>query len=154
MTQSDTGYDAAISRWAVNAARRANIVAFVKDEADVASALKYARAEKLPIAVRGGGRSPLGASSQADGLVIDLSRYLGSVRVDPAKKLAYIGGGAIWETVEKAAIQHGLASVSGTVNHVCCIIFLHVSKGGKLIYCDLDRLRRVNMLMRNAQPCD
>lgn len=59
-----------------------------------------------------------GTSSQTDGLVIDLSRHIAGARIDPDKKLAYVGGGAIWETVDKAAIQHGLASVGGTVNHV------------------------------------
>jgi hypothetical protein len=31
-----------------------------------------------------------------------------------------VGGGSLWATVEKEAIKHGLASVAGTVNHVCC----------------------------------
>lgn len=118
VTQSDPGYDVAIARWAANAVRRAKVVAFVKDEADVASAMKYARAEKLPIAVKCGGHSASGTSSQMNGLIIDLSRYLAGALIDPDKKLAYVGGGAIWETVDKAAIQYGLASVGGTVNHV------------------------------------
>ena len=49
--------------------------------------------------------------------MIDLSRYLKDVKVDAANKLAYVGGGAIWADVDKATIQHGLASVGGTVNH-------------------------------------
>jgi len=40
------------------------------------------------------------------------------VRVDPAEKLEYVSGGAIWETVDKTAVKHGLASVAGAVNHV------------------------------------
>ena len=50
--------------------------------------------------------------------MIDLSRHLSGVRVDPVAKLAYVGGGAIWETVDKTAIEHGLATVAGTINHV------------------------------------
>jgi len=34
-----------------------------------------------------------------------------------SSKLAYVGGGALWEQVEKASIQHGLATVAGSVNH-------------------------------------
>jgi hypothetical protein len=49
--------------------------------------------------------------------VIDLSRHLNTVEIDAENELAYVGGGAIWEQVDKAAIQHGLASVGGTVNH-------------------------------------
>jgi FAD/FMN-containing dehydrogenase len=116
---TDPDYDKAIARWAVNAIRRAKVVAFVKGTADVALAINYARTNKLPIAVRGGGHSPYGASSSEDGLVIDLSRYLNGVKVDAENKLGYVGGGAVWETVDKAAIKHGLATVGGTVNHVC-----------------------------------
>ena len=118
VTPTDEMYNEAITRWASNAQRRAKIVAFVKDEADVRLALKYARANKLPIAVRGGGHSAGGASSIEGGLVIDLSRYLNQVRVDPERQVAYVGGGALWEAVDKAAIKHQLASVAGTVNHV------------------------------------
>jgi FAD/FMN-containing dehydrogenase len=122
----DPGYDDSIKRWAGNAARKASIVAFVKDEKDVGLAIKYARGSDLPIAIRGGGHSPAGASSIENGLVIDLSRYLNGVTIDVEKQLAHIGGGAIWETVDKAAIEYGLASVGGTVNHVSSIRILYL----------------------------
>lgn len=118
VTPSDEGYEKAIARWAINAQRNAKIVAFVKDAQDVSLAIKYAKASQLPIAIRGGGHNPAGASSSENGLVIDLSRYLNGVEVDVEKKLSRIGGGALWETVDKTAIQHGLATVGGTVNHV------------------------------------
>lgn len=118
LTPEDVGYDQAIARWAKNAARKAAVVAFVKDAADVSAAIAYAKQARLRIAIKGGGHNPAGASSSEGGLVIDLSRYLSGARIDPEKKLAYVGGGAIWETVDKAAIEHGLATVGGTVNHV------------------------------------
>ena len=118
VTESDPGYEEAIQRWALNATRRAKVVAFVKHEADIALALAYAKTAGLRLAVRGGGHSPGGASSSEGGLVIDLSRYLNGARVDEKKKLAYIQGGAIWETVDKETIKYGLATVGGTVNHV------------------------------------
>ena len=55
--------------------------------------------------------------------MIDLSRHLNALEIDPdpENKFAYVGGGAIWEQVDsKASILRGLASVAGTVNHVCC----------------------------------
>lgn len=118
LTPADAGYDAAIARWAKNAARRAAVVALVKDAEDVSRAIIYAQLAKLPIAIRGGGHNAAGASSSEGGLVIDLSRYLNGATIDPENKLGYVGGGAVWETVDKAAIQHGLATVGGTVNHV------------------------------------
>jgi FAD/FMN-containing dehydrogenase len=117
-TPTDADYAQAIGRWASNAEARAKIVAFVKTPEDVALAISYAKGNHLPIAIRGGGHSTGGASS-TEGLVIDLSRHLNTVEIDAEDKLAYVGGGAIWEQVDKAAIQHGLASVGGTVNHVC-----------------------------------
>ncbi|KAI0294635.1 FAD-binding domain-containing protein [Multifurca ochricompacta] len=117
VTPNDPNYKQAIARWAVNAERPASIVAFVKDIDDIALALKYARTNKLQVAIRCGGHSPSGASSAEDGLIIDLSRYYNYAVVDPAKRTVRIGGGSLWETVDKEAIKHGLATVAGTVNH-------------------------------------
>jgi FAD/FMN-containing dehydrogenase len=118
----DVGYDDAIKRWAANAARRASLVAFVKDEEDVVLAIKYARDNGSPIAIRGGGHSPSGASSIEGGVVIDLSRYLNGVTIEAEKQLAHVDGGALWKTVDETAIKYGLASVGGTVNHVSTMV--------------------------------
>jgi len=117
VTPDHPQYPEAIARWAANAERRAKAVAFVKSAEDVVTVLRYATQNSLPIAVRGGGHSTSGASSIENGIVVDLSRYLSGARVDPGARLAYVGGGAIWETVDKATIEHGLATVAGTVNH-------------------------------------
>ncbi|KAG5653117.1 hypothetical protein H0H81_002184 [Sphagnurus paluster] len=106
VTPNDADYLQAIARWAVNAERRAKIVAFVKDAEDVALAIKYARANGLPIAIRGGGHSAAGASSSENGLVIDLSRHINGARVDPDKKLVYVGGGGGYGWLTD---KHGLA---------------------------------------------
>jgi FAD/FMN-containing dehydrogenase len=78
--------------------------------------IKYAVANKLEIAIRGGGHSTSGASSSED-LVIDLSAYMNTVSVDVEKRLLHVGGGAIWADVDAAGAKHGLATVGGTVNH-------------------------------------
>ncbi|KZP18640.1 FAD-binding domain-containing protein [Athelia psychrophila] len=113
----DAAYAASIARWASNAQRNAKVVAFVNSPEDVALTLAYAKASKLPVAIRGGGHSAAGASSAEGGVVIDLSRHLNEVDVDAEGKLARVGGGALWRDVDKAAIEHGLAAVAGTVNH-------------------------------------
>jgi len=89
----------------------------VKDTSDISAAIKYAKAAGLPLAIRGGGHSAAGSSSSANGLVIDLSKYLNGVKIDADNKLGYVGGGANWQAVDEAAIVHGLATVGGTVNH-------------------------------------
>ncbi|KAI0263529.1 hypothetical protein BC834DRAFT_971227 [Gloeopeniophorella convolvens] len=117
VTPGDADYKQAIARWALNAERPARVVAFVKDTDDIALALKYAETNNLKIAIRCGGHSPAGASSIQDGLVIDLSRYFNYAVADAEKRTVRVGGGTLWGTVDKEAIQHGLATVGGTVNH-------------------------------------
>ncbi|CAA7261875.1 unnamed protein product [Cyclocybe aegerita] len=51
------------------------------------------------------------------GLSSTLRVYLNGVTVDPSKKLAYVGGGAIWEIVFREGVKHGLGAVGGAVNH-------------------------------------
>ena len=124
-TPTNADYAQAIGRWAVNAQANAEIVAFVKTPEDVALAIAYAKENRLPIAIRCGGHSTGGGSSTI-GLVIDLSRHLKTVKIDRENKLAYVGGGAVWEQVDKASIAHGLATVAGTVNHVCCTAWVSI----------------------------
>jgi FAD/FMN-containing dehydrogenase len=121
VTPDDEGYTQAIARWSAIAERKARVVAFVKDNDDVTLALKYARTNNLHVAIRCGGHSASGASSAEDGLVIDLSRYFDYAVVDSERRTARVGGGSLWATVENEAIKHGLASVAGTINHVCWV---------------------------------
>ena len=130
VTPDDEGYTQAIARWSAIAERKARVVAFVKDNDDVTLALKYARTNNLHVAIRCGGHSASGASSAEDGLVIDLSRYFDYAVVDSERRTARVGGGSLWATVENEAIKHGLASVAGTINHVC-----------RWVHCDLYFLR-------------
>ncbi|KAL1745839.1 hypothetical protein HDZ31DRAFT_62711 [Schizophyllum fasciatum] len=116
VTQNDPDYPKAIKRWTVTTEKRAKVVAFIRDADDASLAIAYARENNLPIAIMGGGHSAAGASSVEDGLIVDCSRYLNYCRVDEAKKIGYVGGGSRWETVDRAAYKHGLATVGGTVN--------------------------------------
>ena len=52
------------------------------------------------------------------GLISGLFIFLVSTELDAEKRLAYVGGGALWGTVDSATIEHGLAVVGGTVSHV------------------------------------
>ncbi|KAG8754706.1 hypothetical protein FRC14_004728 [Serendipita sp. 396] len=117
---SDPDYPSALARFAKNAQRNAALVAFVKDTQDVSNVIKFISSDdgnNIPFTVRGGGHSTAGASSIEGGIVIDLSRHISTVQVNEEARLAYVGGGANWEAVDKAAIRYGLAAVGGTVNH-------------------------------------
>ncbi|GJJ09905.1 hypothetical protein Clacol_004129 [Clathrus columnatus] len=87
-----------------------------KDEEGISEAIKYLVGNNIPLAVKGGGHNPSGASSTEDGVVIDLSRYINHVNVDPELKTADVGGGALWEAVDETTIVHGLATVGGTMS--------------------------------------
>ncbi|CAE6373309.1 unnamed protein product [Rhizoctonia solani] len=113
-------------RWALNAERVAAAVACPATPEDVAQILafaqgkeQYAAQKRLHVAVKGGGHTPSGASSSDGGLVIDLQPKMAGVRVDPAEKLAYVGGGALWQDVDEATTPHGkhITTYQGTVSH-------------------------------------
>ena len=55
----DPTYPKAIARWAFTAERNCAVVAFVKDEADIAAMIKFAVSSKLEIAVKGFYPTPL-----------------------------------------------------------------------------------------------
>ncbi|CAE6426404.1 unnamed protein product, partial [Rhizoctonia solani] len=118
----DPGYSN--KRWATNAERKAAAVACPVTPEDVVQVLAFAQGKapydsqkRLHLAVKGGGHTPSGASSSEGGLVIDLQPNMHSVRVDPDAKLAYVGGGCLWQEVDEATAPHGLASVAGIVGH-------------------------------------
>lgn len=70
----------------------------------------------ISFAVKGGGHNPSGASSVEDGICIDMSKYFDYANVDPEAKTVDVGGGALWKTVDNAAIVHNLALPGGTVS--------------------------------------
>ena len=65
---ADTAYDESRKVWNGNIDRRPRVVAHCLDEADVQAAVRFAIAEGLEIAVRGGAHSMSGTSVVDDGL--------------------------------------------------------------------------------------
>jgi FAD/FMN-containing dehydrogenase len=89
----------------------------VANAADIAAVLNFARATDLPLAIRSGGHSTIGASGCDDGLVIDL-RDLNAIDIDVAARTAWCGAGLTAGEVTRAVEQHQLIvgfGDSGTV---------------------------------------
>ena len=116
VTPDDSGYAEASKIWnGLHDDRRPAMVVRCRGTADVIAAVGFARANDLPIAVRGGGHSLPGFSTVDAGIVIDLGPMSG-VRVDPQARRATIGGGAVWADVDHETQAHGLATTGGLVS--------------------------------------
>lgn len=76
-------------------------VVTVKSEADVATALAYARAQGLTVSPAGLKHSMGGQAFRAGGLVLDM-RGLDSIALDAAARTVTVGSGASWHAIQNA----------------------------------------------------
>lgn len=113
ITPADGGYDDARATFNGMLDRRPALVARPLDVADIVSAVAFAVAAELPVAVRGGGHSVSGHCVGDGSLVVDL-RLMRDVTVDADAQTATCGGGARWDDFDPPCQRHGLATPGGT----------------------------------------
>ncbi len=111
----DPRYDEARALFNAMIDKHPALIARCASPEDVASAVGFARAHDLPLAIRGAGHNGGGLGSVDDGVVADLS-LLHSVSVDAETRTARVGGGAAWGQVDTATHEHGLAVPSGVIS--------------------------------------
>ena len=111
----DEGYDAARKVYNGMIDRKPRFIVRCSDVADIISSVKFARENKLLLAVRGGGHNGAGLGVCDDGLVIDLSRRRG-IRVNPKKRTVQVESGCTWGEVDHATQAFGLAVPSGIIS--------------------------------------
>ena len=112
VTPIDDDYDDARRVWCAVVDKRPALIVRPTDAADVASAIRFAREEDLPLAIRSGGHSIDGFSTCDGGMVLDLSRMRGAT-VDAGARTARTNGGAFLMDLGRAAQEHGLVCPVG-----------------------------------------
>ena len=95
--------------------KRPAVVARCAGAADVADAVRLARALNLPASVRGGGHNVGGRAAIDGGVMIDLAPMKG-IHVDPASRTARAQGGVLWKELNRETQVHGLAVTGGVVS--------------------------------------
>lgn len=79
---------------------------------DIGRALEFARSQKLPLAVRGGGHNRAGFGVCDGGVVIDLSD-MNRVKVDAKNRVARAEAGSLVRDMDRATQRFGLATTMG-----------------------------------------
>ena len=115
ITADHPEYETARRVWNGMIDKRPVAIARCADAQDVATAVRFATENELPLAVRGGGHNVAGTALVDDGLVIDLSA-MRDVRIDSAGRTVRVQGGATWADVDGVTAPLGLATPGGVVS--------------------------------------
>ena len=115
LAPGDAGYDDVRRVFNGRVDRRPAAVVRCAGTADVLAALRFARDEGLPLAVRGGGHSAAGHGVCDGGVVIDLSPLKG-VRVDPARRTVRAQAGLTWSELDHETQAFGVATTGARIS--------------------------------------
>ena len=108
----DAAYDKARMVWNATVDRRPTLIARCLIDSDVQAAVRFAAAHRMLLSVRGGGHHIAGNAVAEGGLMIDLSG-IRTISIDPAKRTARVGPGALLGDLDRESQAHGLATPLG-----------------------------------------
>lgn len=111
----DADYDEARSVWNGMINRYPAFIVRCQNTSDVVAAVNFARENKIPFSVRGGGHNVAGTAVIDNGMVIDLSEMT-NVLINPTAKTVQVDGGATWAHVDTVTQRYGLAVPGGVVS--------------------------------------
>lgn len=115
VVEGDDAYDEVRAVYNGMIDKRPAVIARCASPDDVAAAIAFARRNGLDVAVRSGGHSVAGMSTNDGGLVVDV-RPMGAVTVDASARRLRVGAGATWGDVDRATTPLGLATTGGRVS--------------------------------------
>ncbi|MGW8974669.1 FAD-binding oxidoreductase [Streptomyces platensis] len=107
----DNGYDDERSGFQLARRHRPAVIVGARCAEDVVAAVRFARAQGLPVAVQATGH---GLSAATEGGLLISTRRMAGVRVDAAAGTARVEAGVVWGQVVEAAAPHGLAPLNGS----------------------------------------
>ena len=111
----DARYDEARALFNVTIDRRPAVIAACATPGDVREALELASTSGYDVAVRAGGHSVSGLSTNDGGIVVDV-RPMKQIEMDPAARSVRVGAGVTWGELDRATQEHGLATTGGRVS--------------------------------------
>ena len=110
--RDDPNYEGVRKIWNAMIDRRPAVIVRCATEDDVPSAIRFARQNGLDISIRGAGHNIAGNAVCDGGMMIDLST-MKNIRVDVARRRAYVEPGATLADFDEAVQAHGLATPVG-----------------------------------------
>jgi FAD/FMN-containing dehydrogenase len=114
ITESDPQYDELRSVFNAMIDKHPKVIARCASPSDIRDALAHAAREGLEVAVRAGGHSVAGLSTNDGGLVVDV-RPMKDIAVDASARTVKVGAGVNWGEFDAATQEHGLATTGGRV---------------------------------------
>lgn len=121
LAPGDPGFDDERAAWNRLVEHHPAVVVVPTGAGDIATAVRFAAAEGLPVAVQATGH---GAVVPADGAVLISTRHLDSIEIDPNTATARIAAGATWRPVIEKAAPYGLAPLVGSSSTVGAVGYL------------------------------
>jgi hypothetical protein len=118
LVAGDDGYDAARGTWNLSVSLTPAAVAYPADAQEVAALVRCAREMGLRIAVQSTGHNAGSVGSDLQDAILLRTSALRGVTVDPARRIARVGAGALWQDVADATAPHGLAALHGSAPDV------------------------------------
>jgi FAD/FMN-containing dehydrogenase len=114
----DDGYDPARRPWNLAVSQKPAAVAYPGDADEVAALVRCARDAGLRIAVQSTGHHAGAVEGSLEDAVLLRTSALRGVTVDPQKRIARVGAGALWQDVVEATRPHGLSALHGSAPDV------------------------------------